>query len=90
MSTPLFLLSHCFLDDPHQEADETSDYHTEHYPQPNGASTSSIQVIVDALSVHVVKDDLVGDVVQHSGYLFRISFLYLNYNMLKGFCQPLF
>jgi hypothetical protein len=60
---PLILTNPGFFDNPHQEADETSDYYTKHYPQPNGASTSSIQVVVDALSVHVVDDDLIGDVV---------------------------
>ena len=65
-----------FFDDPHQEADEAKDYYTEQHPQPDGASTSDVQVVVDALSVHVVDDDVV-----HFIYLFRSSSLYLNYSI---------
>jgi hypothetical protein len=74
-----------FFYNPHQETDKTQDYHTKHNPQPNGAGASDVQVVVDALSVHVVDDDVV-----HFVYLFRISFLYLNYNILVVICQVFF
>jgi hypothetical protein len=70
---PLFLPDPGFFDHPHQETNKAKDYYTKQYPQPNGASTSGIQIVVDALSVHVVDDDVV-----HFVYL-SLS-LCLNYN----------